>query len=280
MPIKYYKPTTNGRRGASVIDYKAILTTNEPYKKLLIRKKTTAGRNSTGKITIRHRGGKSAARRMIRIVDYKKSFPSGFKVQTIEYDPNRTGFICLVTCLETGKKAYILHTKGMTVGQKYSLDTEIEPGNTVKLKDVPTGTPVSQIEIRPNQGSKMVRSAGTYATVMGQDDKYTTVKLPSGEMRKFLSECACTVGRIGNEEKSLVRLGKAGRKAKKGIRPTVRGKVMNPVDHPHGGGEGRNPIGMKYPKTPWGKHALGVKTRKKKKASDKMIVSRRTVRKK
>jgi large subunit ribosomal protein L2 len=271
--IKLYKPTTASRRHTSVINYKKILTTKNPYKPLLVRVKGSGGRNSSGKITVRHRGG--GYRKLIRLVDFKRNFENGFKVNTIEYDPGRTAFICLVTCLKNGTKHYVLHTKGMEVGQKYGIDNELRDGNQVTLKEVTIGSTVSQIELNPNQGAKIVRSAGNYATVTARDDKYVSVKLPSGEIRKFLGECKCVLNRVGNDAHGLVRLGKAGRKRNMGIRPTVRGKVMNPVDHPHGGGEGRNPIGMKFPKTPWSKPALGVKTRSKKKPSSRLIVTRR-----
>ena len=271
--IKHYKPTTNARRHTSVINYKKILTGHEPYKKLLERQKEHAGR-SHGKITVRHRGA-SGYRKMYRIIDFKRDFPAGFKVISIEYDPNRTCFICLVSCLNSGDKKYILHTKNLVVGQKYQTDEIADVGNKVPLSNVPVGTMVSQIELNPGQGARVVRSAGSYATVTAKEEKLVTLKLPSGEVRKFQATCTCVVDRIGNEAHNLVRLGKAGRRRKMGWRPSVRGKVMNPVDHPHGGGEARNSIGMKYPKTPWGKHALGVKTRDTKKASGKFIVSRR-----
>jgi large subunit ribosomal protein L2 len=273
--IKLYKPTTASRRHTSVVNYRDILTTNNnPYKKLTVRQKTNAGRNNSGKITVRHRGG--GARQLIRIVNFKQNFPEGVKVLTVEYDPTRTAFINLVTDLKTGKKQYILHTKGTEVGNiiKYQTD-EIKDGNSVMLKIVPIGSFVSQIEAEPSSGSKLVRSAGVYAIVTARDEGYVSLKLPSGEVKKFSENCACVISRVGNEVHGQVRLGKAGRKRHMGIRPTVRGKVMNPVDHPHGGGEARNSIGMPYPKTPWGKHALGVKTRDKKKKSSKFIVSRK-----
>jgi large subunit ribosomal protein L2 len=272
--IKHYKPTTPARRHASVIDYKNILTTNDPYKKLLTRKTKQAGR-SRGKITVRHQG--NGYKKLIRQIDFKRDFPLGFKVNTIEYDPNRTAFICLVTCLKSGDKKYILHTKDMKVGQTYQNSDEIDTGNKVFLSSIPVGTFVSQIELMPGKGATIVRSAGSYGIVTAKDEKYVTIKLPSSEVRKFLATCTCVISRVGNDAHGLVRLGKAGRMRHKGVRPRVRGKVMNPVDHPHGGGEARNPIGLKYPKTPWGKHALGVKTRDKKKASSKVIVSRRKV---
>jgi large subunit ribosomal protein L2 len=271
--IKLYKPTTAARRKTSVIDYRSILTTDAPHKKLTVRKKNSAGRNNSGKITVRHRGG--GYRTLVRIVDFKRNFEAGAKVLTVEYDPTRTAFINLVTDIKTGKKAYILHTKGTQVGDVLTNTGEIKDGNKVLLKVVPVGSMVSQIEQKPNSGSKVVRSAGNYAIVTARDEKYVTLKLPSGEIKKFEGECACVISRIGNEAHELVRVGKAGRNRHKGIRPTVRGKVMNPVDHPHGGGEARNSIGMPYPKTPWGKHALGVKTRNKKSKSNKFIISRR-----
>ena len=275
--LKHYKPTTPARRHSSVINFSEIVTTDKPYKKLIIRKKNMAGRNNTGKITIRHRGG--GYRNMVRQIDFKRNFPEGFRVISIEYDPGRTSFICLVTDLFSGTKKYILHSKGLKVGEKYGLDKEITEGNQIALSNVPVGSFVSQIEINPNGGAKMVRSAGNYAIVTAQDEKYTTLKLPSGEIRKFLGVCRCVIGRIGKEVHNQVRYGKAGRIRHMGFRPTVRGKVMNPVDHPHGGGEARNSIGMKYPKTPWGKHAIGVKTRDPKKASSRVIVSRRAKKK-
>ncbi len=271
--IKLYKPTTPGRRSTSIVDYKQILTTNEPHKPLLLRKRTQAGR-SQGKITVRHQGA-SGIRKMIRQIDIKRNFPEGFKVLTIEYDPNRTSFICLVSCLKTGGKKYILHTDKMEVGNSYQTNSEVLDGNQVVIGTVPVGTYVSQIELSPNKGATMVRSAGTYAIVTAKDDRYVTIKLPSSEIRKILATCKCIVNRVGNTAHGLVRLGKAGRVRRKGVRPSVRGKVMNPVDHPHGGGEASNSIGMKYPKTPWGKHALGVKTRNKKKQSTKLIITRR-----
>jgi large subunit ribosomal protein L2 len=275
--IKLYKPTTASRRKTSVVDYKKTLSNDKPYKKLIIRKQQKAGRNSTGSITVRHRGG--GARKLIRIVDFKRDFPQGLKVNTVEYDPGRTSFICLVTDLKTGAKHYIVHTQGVKVGDILNKTNEISNGNQVSLKNVPVGTFVSQIELRPKQGSKIVRSAGNYAIVTAKDEQSVTLKLPSGEIRKFLGECTCVINRVGNESHELVRLGKAGRVRHLGFRPTVRGKVMNPVDHPHGGGEARNSIGMKYPKTPWGKHALGVKTRKKSLSSSKFIIKRRSSKK-
>ena len=271
--LKHYKPTTPARRKTSVVDYSKVLTGDKPQKNLLKRKKTMAGRNNRGKITVRHRGG--GARKQVRIVNYKRNFPEGAKVVSVEYDPNRTAFVCLVVDLRTGKKCYILHSKSLRKGAIIRNSEEVHTGNTVALKNIPVGTAVSQIELNPGQGAKMVRSAGTYAIVTAKSEDTVSLKLPSGEIRKFNAVCTCVVDRVGNEVSELVRIGKAGRQRHKGIRPTVRGKVMNPVDHPHGGGEARNSIGMAYPKTPWGKHALGVKTRNKKKSSNKFIVSRR-----
>ncbi len=271
--VKLYKPTTPGRRKTSVTKYRDHLTESEPYKKLTYRQKRNAGRNGTGKITVRHQGG--GYKKQVRIVDFKRKFTEGFKVLSVEYDPGRSGFISLVSDLRTGEKAYVLNTKGMKVGDKLGTNTNLDDGNGVSLSMVPIGTFVSQVEINPGQGAKLIRSAGNYAVVTAKDSKFVTLKLPSGEIRKFLNTCKCVINRVSNESWELVRLGKAGRNRHMGVRPTVRGKVMNPVDHPHGGGEARNSIGMKYPKTPWGKHALGVRTRDPKKASGKHILKKR-----
>jgi large subunit ribosomal protein L2 len=271
--VKVYKPTTPARRKTSVINYREVLTGDKPYKKLLKRVTKTAGRNSRGKITVRHRGGGN--RKLVRQVNFKRDFPKGFKVLTIEYDPTRTAFISLVSDLRTGDKHYVLYTKGMKVGDKYNVSHNLGEGDLVKLSEAPLGAQVCQIELQPGQGAKIVRSAGNYAQVTAKEEDYVTLKLPSGEVRRFLGDCSCVIGRIGNEANELVRIGKAGRVRNKGRRPQVRGKVMNPVDHPHGGGEARNPIGLKSPKTKWGKIALGVKTRNKKKASGRLIVKRR-----
>lgn len=273
MSIKIYKPTTPGRRQTSVVNYKEFLTTSTPEKSLLVRKNKSAGRSANGKITVRHIGG--GARKLVRLIDYKRSFADGFKVLTVEYDPNRSAFISLVLDLKSGKKSYIINTKNMKVGDIQGHNKEIVSGNHLKLKDLPVGSEVSQVELRPGEGAKLVRGAGTYAIVTAKDGAFVSIKLPSSEIRKVLGECLCVVSRVSNESHNLVRLGKAGRTRRMGIRPTVRGKAMNPVDHPHGGGEGRNSIGLKYPKTPWGKHALGVKTRKPKNPTNKFIVSRR-----
>lgn len=271
--LKYYKPTTPARRRTSVVNYAGILTRSEPYKPLTNNKRKINGRNRDGKITVRHRGGGS--KRLYREIDFKHNFQQGFKVESIEYDPNRSAFICLVVDLKSGKRSYILHTQGLEAGKVYGKSQDQQNGVTTTLKDALLGSLVSQIEISPKSGAKIVRSAGCYAQVTAKEEKYVTLRLPSGEVRKFLETCTCVVGRIGNEVHEQVRVGKAGRVRHSGFRPTVRGKVMNPVDHPHGGGEARNSIGMKYPKTPWGKHALGVRTRKKNKQSDRLIVSKR-----
>lgn len=271
--LKLYKPTTPSRRHSSVVDYSQILTSNEPHKPLTTRKFNRAGRNKQGKITVRHRGGGSV--RLYRTISFKHKFELGYKVVSVEYDPNRSAFIALVIDLKSGKKHYILHTKGLEVGNKYSENQEIKPSTQVQLKSIPIGTMVCQIEQQPGKGVELARSAGSYAQVTAKENGYVSLKLPSGEIRKFLETCYCYVGRVGNESHELERIGKAGRVRNKGFRPSVRGKVMNPVDHPHGGGEARNSIGMKYPKTPWGKHALGVKTRNKKKSSSRLIVKRR-----
>jgi large subunit ribosomal protein L2 len=271
--VKVYKPTTPSRRKTSVIKYNDILTGDKPYKKLMKRVSTTAGRNSRGKITIRHRGG--GARKLVRQVNFKREFPQGFKVLTIEYDPTRSAFISLVSDLRTGDKHYVLHTKGMKAGEKYNVSANVGEGDMIALGEAPVGAQVCQIELQPGQGAKIVRSAGNYAQVTAKEDDYVTLKLPSGEIRRFLAACKCVLGRMGNEAHELVRVGRAGRVRNSGRRPQVRGKVMNPVDHPHGGGEARNSIGLKSPKTKWGKIALGVKTRNKKKASGRLIVKRR-----
>jgi len=271
--LKKYKPHNPGLRKTSVIDYNSILTGHKPYKKLIKSGKNFAGRNSSGKITVRHRGG--GKRKLIRQVDFKRNFEKGFKVISIEYDPNRTAFVSLVIDLASGDKKYVLFNENFQPGKVFKPSKDFIEGNSYLLHQLPVGSLVSEIEIRPKQGAKMVRSAGSYAQVTAQEGKYTTLKMPSSEIRKVLSQCACVLGKIGNSAHELVRWGKAGRIRNKGIKPTVRGKVMNPVDHPHGGGEARNPIGMSHPKTPWGKHALGVRTRKKKKDTNQLILKRR-----
>jgi large subunit ribosomal protein L2 len=275
MPIKRYKPTTPGRRRSSV-DAFSDVTTTTPYKPLLTIKKRTGGRNSYGRITCRHRGG--GAKRFLRKVDFKREkFDVPAKVETIEYDPNRNARIALV-CYADGERRYIVAPVGLEVGAKIlssQKNLKISVGNRFPLHMIPEGMSIFNIELIPGKGAEMVRSAGTMAQLMAVDDKYAQIKLPSGEVRLVPRNCMATIGQVSNPDFMHIRWGKAGRKRHLGIRPTVRGKAMNPCDHPHGGGEGRSPIGMKAPKTPWGKKALGVKTRNAKKASSKLILKRR-----
>ena len=274
MPIKKYKPTTPGRRGMSSLTFEEI-TTNKPEKSLVVPLKSKGGRNNNGRITTRHQGG--GHKRSYRLIDFKRNkdgIPA--KVATIEYDPNRSANIALLHYVD-GEKRYILAPKGLTVGTTVvsGKDADIKVGNCLEMKDMPEGTFIHNVELKPGKGGQLARSAGCSAQILGIKEKYVTVRLSSGEVRKILANCRATVGVVGNEDHSLVNIGKAGRNRWKGIRPTVRGSVMNPNDHPHGGGEGRTPIGRKSPMTPWGKKAMGVKTRKTKKASDKLIVRRR-----
>lgn len=274
MPIKVYKPTTPGRRGMSTIVNDKI-TKSTPEKSLTKTKKKTAGRNNQGKITVRHIGG--GAKRKYRIIDFKRNkldIPG--KVASIEYDPNRTANIALINYVD-GEKRYILAPKNLHVGDMIVAGekADIKPGNALPIMSIPVGTVIHNIELRPGKGGEIARSAGASAQILGREAKYVIVRLSSGEQRKILGTCMATVGTVGNEESSLVKIGKAGRKRHMGIRPTVRGSAMNPNDHPHGGGEGRAPIGRKAPMTPWGKPALGIKTRKKNKKSDKLILRRR-----
>lgn len=274
MPIKKYKPTTPGRRGMSSLTFEEI-TTNKPEKSLVVPLKSKGGRNNNGRITTRHQGG--GHKRSYRLIDFKRNkdgIPA--KVATIEYDPNRSANIALLHYVD-GEKRYILAPKGLTVGTTVvsGQDADIKVGNCLEMKDMPEGTFIHNVELKPGKGGQLARSAGCSAQILGIEEKYVTVRLSSGEVRKILANCRATVGVVGNEDHSLVNIGKAGRNRWKGIRPTVRGSVMNPNDHPHGGGEGRTPIGRKSPMTPWGKKAMGVKTRKTKKASDKLIVRRR-----
>lgn len=277
MAIKHYKATSNGRRNMSALDYKNNLTGHAPEKSLLVQLKYNAGRNNQGKITVRHHGGR--VKRYYRLVDFKRNkdnIPA--VVKTIEYDPNRSANISLVVYAD-GEKRYILTPKGIQVGQKIisGNETDILLGNSLPLANIPEGTFVHNIEMQPGAGGIIARSAGTSAQILGKDEdgKYVVLKLKSGETRRILSRCRATIGEVGNEEHLLVNIGKAGRNRYLGVRPTVRGSVMNPVDHPHGGGEGKQPIGRKAPLTPWGKKALGVKTRKTKKSSNKLIIRRR-----
>ena len=274
MGIKTYRPYTPSRRHMSGYDF-AEITKSTPEKSLTTSLKKNAGRNAQGKITVRHRGG--GHKRKYRIIDFKRrkdGIPA--KVIGIEYDPNRTANIALI-CYADGEKAYILAPQGLTDGMKVmnGPEAEIRVGNCLPLENIPVGTQVHNIELYPGKGGQMVRRAGNSAQLMAKEGKYVTLRLPSGEMRMVLGVCRATVGVVGNVDHNLINIGKAGRKRHMGIRPTVRGSVMNPNDHPHGGGEGRAPIGRPGPSTPWGKPALGLKTRKKKKASNKLIVRRR-----
>ena len=274
MPIQKYKPTTPGRRGMSALTNEEI-TASKPEKSLLAPLKSHGGRNNTGRITTRHQG--AGHKRAYRIIDFKRNkddIPA--KVATIEYDPNRSANIALVNYAD-GEKRYIIAPKDLKVGTKIvsGKETYIKIGNCCELRNMPEGTIVHNVELKPGKGGQMARSAGCSAQILGIEEKYVTLRLQSGEVRKVLGECRATVGVVGNEDYNLVNIGKAGRTRHMGIRPTVRGSVMNPNDHPHGGGEGRTPIGRKSPMTPWGKKALGVKTRDSKKASNKLIVRRR-----
>jgi len=273
MAIKNYKPTTPGRRKMSALVNDEI-TTSTPQKSLTVTKKKNSGRNNQGKITVRHQGG--GVKRKYRIIDFKRNklnVPGS--VVSIEYDPNRTANIALISYLD-GEKRYIIAPKGLTVGEKIEAgeNVDIKAGNALPISNIPVGTMIHNIELRPGKGGELARSAGASAQILGREDNYVMIRLSSGEQRKVLGTCMATVGEVGNEDSSLVKIGKAGRKRYMGIRPTVRGSVMNPNDHPHGGGEGRAPVGRKAPMTPWGKPALGLKTRKKKQ-SDKFIVRRR-----
>ncbi len=274
MGIKTYNPYTPSRRNMTGSDFSEI-TKSTPEKALCTSLKKNAGRNNQGKITVRHQGGGS--RRLYRNIDFKRNKDGvAAKVIGIEYDPNRTANIALI-CYEDGEKAYILAPEGLTDGMKVmnGPEAEVRIGNCLPLSEIPVGTLVHNIELYPGKGGQMVRSAGNSAQLMAKEGKYATLRLPSGEMRMVPIVCRATVGTVGNVDHNLIKIGKAGRKRHMGIRPTVRGSVMNPNDHPHGGGEGRAPIGRPGPCTPWGKPALGLKTRKKKKASNKLIVRRR-----
>ena len=274
MGIKHYKPTTPSRRGMTVSTFEEI-TKKTPEKSLITVKKKKAGRNSYGRITVRHQGG--GVRQKYRIIDFKRKKDDMFAtVIGIEYDPNRSSNIALIQ-YEDGEKAYILAPIGITDGDKVisGANVDIKPGNCLPIENIPVGTMIHNIELNPGQGGKLVRTAGGEAQLMAKEGKYSHVRLPSGEMRLVQSKCRATIGTIGNTDHENVKLGKAGRKRHMGIRPTVRGTVMNPVDHPHGGGEGRAPVGHPGPLTPWGKPALGYKTRKKNKLSNKFIVKRR-----
>ncbi len=273
MAIKRYKPTSAGQREKTTASFEEV-TTSTPEKSLLATKKKTAGRNSYGRITVRHIGGGN--RQKYRIIDFKRDkdgIPA--KVSTIEYDPNRTAYIALLTYAD-GEKRYILAPNGLQVGDELmsGATAEIKVGNALPLENIPVGSIIHNVELNAGRGGKIGRSAGNSAQLMAKEGRYATLRMPSGEMRKVLLTCRATIGEIGNLDHELVKLGKAGRTRHMGIRPSVRGVVMNPVDHPHGGGEGKSPVGMPAPVTPWGKPALGMKTRKKKKASNKLMVKR------
>ena len=271
MGIKKYNPTTPGLRGMTTSTFEEI-TTNTPEKSLTVTLKKHSGRNSRGKITVRHRGG--GYRPKYRIIDFKRNkdgIPG--KVSTIEYDPNRSANIALIVYAD-GEKRYIIAPEGLKVGNVIvsGADADIKVGNALPLANIPVGTMIHNIELKPGKGAQMARSAGNGAQLMAKEGKYAQVRLPSGEVRKVRIECRATIGEVGNADHANINIGKAGRKRHMGIRPTVRGSVMNPNDHPHGGGEGRSPIGRPSPMTPWGKPALGYKTRKKHKASNKFII--------
>ncbi len=274
MPVRVYKPMTNGLRGKSTLINDEITKTT-PEKSLVVTLKKNGGRNNQGRITVRHQGG--GAKRKYRIIDFRRDKDGVIgTVSSIEYDPNRTANIALIN-YEDGEKRYIIAPKGLKVGDKIESGekADIKVGNNLPLANIPEGTLVHNIELKPGKGGQIVRSAGSSAQILGSEGKYVLIRLTSGEVRKVLGTCRATIGEVGNADHELVSLGKAGRKRHMGIRPTVRGSVMNPNDHPHGGGEGRAPIGRKGPVTPWGKPALGYKTRDTKKASNKLIVRRR-----
>ncbi|QGP91836.1 50S ribosomal protein L2 [Neomoorella glycerini] len=274
MAIKKFKPTSPGRRQMTVSTF-AEITATEPYKPLVAPLKKTGGRNNQGRLTVRHRGG--GHKRLYRIIDFKRDkdgIPG--RVATIEYDPNRSANIALINYAD-GEKRYILAPENLQVGDKIisGPGADIKTGNALPLSQIPVGTIVHNIELKPGKGGQMVRAAGASAQLMAKENGYALLRLPSGELRKVQEECRATIGQVGNLDWENITFGKAGRSRWLGIRPTVRGVVMNPVDHPHGGGEGKAPVGRKHPVTPWGKPALGVKTRKKRKPSDKLIVKRR-----
>ncbi len=274
MAIKLYKPTTASRRQMTVTDYSG-LSKVAPEKSLLAPIKKNAGRNSYGRITVRHRGGGN--RRKYRIIDFKRDKQGmNATVLTLEYDPNRSAFIALVQ-YEDGEKRYIIAPNGLAVGDviRAGADSDIKPGNALALANIPVGTFIHNIELYPGKGAQLVRAAGNMAQLMGKEDSYVLVRLPSGEMRKIPAGCMASIGQVSNIDHENVNLGKAGKTRHRGIRPTVRGSVMNPCDHPHGGGEGKSPVGRPGPVTPWGKPALGYKTRATHNRTDKFIVKRR-----
>ena len=273
MGIKRYKPTSSARRFMTVSSFEEITCTT-PERSLLEDQRHKAGRNAQGKITVRHHGGGN--KRKYRLIDFKRNKDGIVAiVKTIEYDPNRSANIALL-CYEDGEKRYILAPVGLNVGDKLmsGATADIKPGNALAIEDIPVGTMIHNIELQPGKGGQLVRAAGVAAQLMAKDEKYAQVKMPSGEMRLILVKCKATIGQVGNLDHEIIRIGKAGKVRHMGIRPTVRGSVMNPCDHPHGGGEGRAPIGRSGPVTPWGKPALGYKTRKKKNRTDKFILKR------
>jgi len=274
VPVKKFKPTTPSRRQMTVSTFEEI-TSAVPEKSLLAPLKKRAGRNHQGKLTVRHHGG--GHKRKYRIIDFKRTkdgIPG--RVASIEYDPNRTSYIALINYAD-GEKAYIIAPKGLKVGDEIfsGPDADIKVGNALPLENIPVGSIIHNIELKPGKGGQMVRAAGASAQLLGKEEAYVTIRLTSGEIRRVLKQCRATIGTVGNQDHELLNIGKAGRNRWLGKRPVVRGVVMNPVDHPHGGGEGRAPIGRKSPLSPWGKPTLGYKTRKKKKASSKYIVRRR-----
>jgi len=273
--MKIYKPTTPGRRGMTGIDF-ALLSKEKPEKSLLKNIKRRAGRSkSSGRITVRHKGG--GVKKLYRIIEFsQKKMDMPGKIITLEYDPNRTAFIAKIE-YSNGERQYIIAPHGLKVGDEivFAEKAPLKTGNRVKLKNIPVGTMVYNVELEPGKGGKLVRSAGSSAQVLAQEENYVNLKMPSTEVRKFRGECFASIGMVSNPENRYYRVGKAGKSRLKGKRPHVRGSAMNPVDHPHGGGEGRQPIGLKHPKTPWGKPALGVKTRGRKKWTNKFIIQRR-----
>ncbi|THF79149.1 50S ribosomal protein L2 [Cohnella fermenti] len=274
MAIKKFKPTSPSRRQMTMSTFEEV-TTSTPEKSLLAPLSKRGGRNHQGKITVRHQGG--GHKRKYRIIDFKRTkdgVPG--RVASIEYDPNRTSYIALINYLD-GEKRYIIAPKGLKVGDEIvsGAEADIKVGNALPLENIPVGTVIHNIELKPGKGGQLVRAAGTEAQLLGKEEHYVTIRLTSGEIRKILKQCRATVGSVGNPDHELINIGKAGRNRNLGKRPVVRGVVMNPVDHPHGGGEGRAPIGRKSPMSPWGKPTLGYKTRKKKKASSQYIVRRR-----
>ena len=273
MATKQYKPTTPSRRGMATPSFSEI-TKFSPEKSLVVTKKKTAGRNSYGKITVRHHGGGN--KQKYRLIDFKRNVDESAKVIGVEYDPNRTSYIALIEN-EEGKKSYIIAPVGLTDGDVVTAgpDADIKPGNVLPISQIPVGTIIHNVELYPGKGAQLVRSAGAFAQLMAKENGTAQVRLPSGEVRIVRLDCKATIGQVGNLEHETIKLGKAGKTRHKGIRPTVRGSVMNPCDHPHGGGEGKSPVGRPGPVTPWGKPALGYKTRNKKARTNKFIIKRR-----